>query len=515
MEKKKFTHNVGAFTAATLLSRILGYVRDALVAAYFGGGMVTDAFYAALRVPNLLRRFLGEGSMTAAFIPVFTDVKNKKGQAEANRFFNSLFSGLLLIILVVTILGILFAPLVTHVVALGFIRFPEKLRLTSELIRLIFPFLVVISMAALLTAVLNSCGRFFIPAVAPAGLSVGMIVFILLVASKMTSPVHGLAVSVVAGGAIHFLVQIPSLLREGYTLSFAKPFAHRQVITFFLLLGPTIVGLCSDQINLFVDQFCASFLRDGSITALYNSNRIMQLPLALFGIAVASVALPALSKSASDNNVKEFKDLLNFSLRIANYVLIPSVVGLVVLGYPIVQLLFEHGRFTSEFTALTYTALVPYALGLPAYSATKIMASGFYAQKNTKTPVRVALWAMSLHVVANFALMWKFKVAGLAFSTALSAWFQAICLFLLLRKKYGMFGGKEILKSFLFGCSAGLLMGVICWGSIHLFFAGKSVLILVPSVIAIGAVFYFGISKILKIKEFKFLIDTIRKRKIH
>ncbi|OVE77085.1 murein biosynthesis integral membrane protein MurJ [bacterium F11] len=512
MELRKFTHRIGSFTSATLISRILGYIRDALVAAYFGGGFVTDAFYAAFRVPNLLRRFMGEGSMTAAFIPVFTDVATKKGEKEANQFLNALMSGLLALLFLMVVLGVIFAPVVAKAVAWGF--GDEKLKLTIELIRLVFPFLIVISLAALLTAILNSVGRFFVPALSPAGLSVGMIVFILLLSSKMASPIHGLAISVVVGGLIHFLVQIPSLYRAGFHLKLVTPFSHPQVRDFFILLLPTILGLCADQINAFVDQVCASFLRDGSVTALYNSNRIMQLPLALFGIAVSSVALPALSKSASLENKIEFKETLHFSLRMANYVLIPSTIGLLVLGYPIIQLLFEHGLFSAYYTKLTWKALWPYALGLPAYSAVRILATSFYAQKDTKTPVRIALWAMVLHVVGNLILMWKYEITGLAISTAVAGWFQAICLFIIIRRRIGPFGGRRLLTSFLSGSGIGLIMGLFCLGLDQYLLSSFSVYMRVPGVIGMGCVIYFSISKIFKLEEFAHLLDAVKKKKL-
>jgi putative peptidoglycan lipid II flippase len=513
-EKHKFTRRLGAFSSATLISRVLGYVRDAMVAAMFGGGLVTDAFYAAFKVPNLLRRFLGEGSLTAAFVPVFTDVENKKGREEANYFLNSLMLGLIIIILMLVSLGIIFAPTVARLVAWGFTRDPAKFQLTVDLVRLMCPFLLVVSLAALMTAVLNASGRFFIPALAPSGLSIGEIGFMVLLASSMESPVHGLAISAVVGGGIHFIWQLPSLYREGYFLKLVKPFAHPKVKTVFLLMIPTVLGLAADQINSFVDQFCASFLRDGSITALYNSNRVMQLPLALFGIAVASVALPALSKSASNKNETQFKDILNFSLRIANFVLIPAFIGLIVMGLPIIQALFQRGLFTEEYSRLTFTALAPYALGLPAYSAVRIMANAFYARQNTRTPAKIALWAMGLHVILNVILMQKFQVAGLAFSTAISAWFQAFYLFIVLRKDIGNIGGWKIFTSFLYGSLVGLMMGGGCWYLINHIMNGMSVYLQVLAGISVGVLFYFLISKILRIQEYEFFVNSLLKRKI-
>ncbi len=513
-EQHSFSRKLGAFTSATLISRFLGYVRDALVAAFFGGGLQTDAFYAAFKVPNLVRRFFGEGSMTAAFVPVFTDVVAKEGKAEAQRFINSLFSGLLAVLTIIVGLGILFAPQLTRIVAWGFVQDPEKFSLTVDLIRLICPFLLVISLAALVTSILNSSGRFFIPAVSPSGLSIGEIGFIVLFAAHVASPIHWLAVSAVVGGAIHLLWQIPSLTREGFHLRLIKPFSHPKVKTVFLLMIPTIFGLGADQINSFVDQFSASFLINGSITALYNSNRIMQLPLALFGVAVASVSLPALSKAASNDQHDEFKNLLNFSLRIANYVLIPSFVGLAVLGFPIVQALFQHGKFTIDNSRMTYAALVPYALGLPAYSAVKILATGFYARKNTRTPVKISFLAVTINAVGNVVLMRQWGVAGLALATAIAAWFQAGALFLLLRRDMGNLGGKELVKSFISGSLVGLFMGIVCWiVSTHLL-RQAPLAIRVTASIAAGLLTYFTCSKLFRIKEYQFFVDSLTRRRL-
>jgi putative peptidoglycan lipid II flippase len=496
-----------------MISRILGYLRDALVASYFGGGGQTDAFYAAFKIPNLFRRFLGEGSLTAAFVPVFTQTNKEKGREEANELFNALASGLLIILLVLVILGVLFAPQITQLVSWGFTRDPEKFALTTNLTRLLFPFLLIICMAALLTSVLNASGKFFVPALAPSGLSIAEILFVLFIAHKLKFPLYGLAISALVGVLIHFVWQIPSLYKAGYRFKFVVPFSHPKVKTVFLLMIPTVIGLCADQINSFVDQFCASFLRDGSVTALYNSSRIMQLPLALFGIAIASVSLPALAESANDKNAEEFKDMLGFSLRLANFVLIPSLVGLIVLGLPIVQMLFQHGRFTSEYSLLTFRALVPAAAGLPAYSATKILASAFYAHKNTKTPVHVAFWAMLINVILSVMLMWKYDVAGLATATSISAWFQTVVLFILLRNKLGLLGGKYIVKSFVVSAGLSLILAIVCVFTMKF---TQGFLPLFPALlvsISLGALSYFSAAKIFKVPELNYLVKAFLRKK--
>lgn len=513
-KRSTFTSRLGAFAFATLISRILGYLRDSMVAAYFGGGFQTDAFYAAFKIPNLLRRFLGEGALTAAFVPVFTETLHNKGKKEANQLFNALLMGLLLICTGLVVLGVLFAPQVTQLVSWGFVRDPEKFALTTQLTRLTFPFLLVISVAALVTAVLNSSGRFFVPAVAPSGLSIGEIFFIFFVASRMNSPIEGLAIAAVLGVGLHLVWQLPSFYKEGFALKLVRPFSHPEVKTVFLLMGPTIIGLCADQVNSFVNQFCASFLETGAVSALYNSNRVMQLPLALFGVAVSSVALPALAQSASQKNKDEFRELLGFSLRIANFVLIPSFIGLAVLGYPIIQVLFQHGKFTAENSWVTYLALLPYAAGLPAYSAIKILASAFYAHKNTKTPVRIAFQAMAINAVLDVALMWKWGVGGLAFATTVSALYQAVALFYLLRKEIGLLGGREIIHSFIYGSLAGLSMGALCGGLCFVVFVKLHVILRVFISISAGTLFYFLLSRMLKIKEYDYFMEILLRRKI-
>jgi putative peptidoglycan lipid II flippase len=293
-----------------------------------------------------------------------------------------------------------------------------------------------------------------------------------------------------------------------------RPFSHPEVKLVLLLMVPRIIGLCADQVNSFVDQFCASFLPDGSITALYNSNRIMQLPLALFGVAVSTVALPALSRFASEKNDKEFKETLNFSLRISNYILIPSLVGLTVLALPIVQVLFQHGRFSLENSHMTVAALIPYVLGLPAYSAIKILATGFYALKNTRTPVMIALADMVLHVIMNIVFMRWFGVGGLALSTAISAWFQAGLLFYYLRKETGPLGGRGVVTSFLSGTLAGSLMGTVAALLSFNLLRDMPLAMNVSLSIAAGVGVFFLLSKLFKIREYQYFMNALLRRRL-
>ena len=461
-----FTSRVGSFAAATTVSRILGYVRDALVAYVFGGGGVTDAFYAAFRIPNLLRRFFGEGSFTAAFVPIFTEVLSKEDEKEAKRFFRSIYSGLFMILLALVALGILAAPAITAMAAWGFTREPGQMNLTIQLVRLTFPFLLFVSLAALASGALNAKGRFFIPALAPAGLSIAEIFFMLFLASRFKEPIYGLAVAATVGGLLHWAIQIPSARKEGLHFSFTKP-GYADTSRILKLMAPTVIGLSADQINSYVDTLCGSFLATGSVTALYNSNRVMQLPLALFGVAVASVALPALSGSMAKKDLREYKNTLAFSLRTSNFLVIPATVGLIVIGHPIVQLLFQHGRFTPHDTDLTYVGLVGFAAGLPAYSGTKILASAFFAFQDTKTPMRASLWSMVLNICLDLSLMWTLGVAALAMDTSVAAWLNMAILFFSLRGKIGIMGGREIIRSGFLVTLASLLMSAVAYGVVY------------------------------------------------
>jgi putative peptidoglycan lipid II flippase len=506
-EKQKTVKRIGSFTGATMISRILGYIRDALVAYAFGGTVLTDAFYAAFRIPNLLRRLLGEGSLSASFVPVFTQHLSTSDKEETKKFVNSLFTALVIILALIVIAGVILAPYITRIVVWGFADDPAKFNLTTSLTRIIFPFLFFISIAALTSSILNSLGVFFIPALAPCMLSVAEITFILTLASRFKNPIQGLAISAVAGGALHLLIQLPKLKKHGF--SFRPNFKiHPSVYKVGKLMIPAVWGLSIDQINAFVDTMCASFLVIGSVTALYNSNRIMQLPLALFGIAIATVALPSLSKSAANKNFDEFKNTLNFSLRLMLFAVIPASIGLIALGLPVIRLLFEHGRFTYRESLLTNTALLAYSTGLVAYSAVKILVNSFYSLQNTKTPVKVATLCMILNIAGNLTLMWRWGVGGLAMATALASWTNAIVLFILINKKLGPIDLKSILRTAVLSLTASIIMISGCLIMAHKILP-ENIYIMVPATVIFGIIVYFLLTNFFKMEERKYILKII------
>lgn len=498
---------------ATLFSRILGYLRDAAVAYFFGGGLLTDAFYAAYRIPNLLRRLLGEGAMAAAFIPVFAkSLEEKNGYKEnSQRFLSAALCALLWILIPLVLLGVLFTPQITHLIAHGFFKQnPEKFALTVSLSRVMFPYLLFVSLAAMATAILNTLRRFFLPGISPAALSLSEILFVagaFLFWKGEGLPIIGLAWAVVAGGLLHLAIQIPGIFSKGFSFIPRPDFSHPGLLQVGKLLLPSMLGLSVDQINSFVDGICASFLVEGSMTALYNSNRVMQLPLALFGIAVASAALPSMAKNAAQGNREELKETLSVSLRMVIFALAPAMMGLLILSSPIIQALFERGEFSVAATRLTASSLFCYSLGLVAFAAAKVTASAFYALSDTKTPVRIAVICMILNSALNLLLMGPLGVGGLALSTSIAAWANAGLLLWHLRKKIGGFGGRRILQTFSKSLTASLGMGGLLM-LMRLISWPNAVVQTVLSV-AVGALLYLAFVRWMKLEEFSLLRKTL------
>lgn len=497
----------GRFSFATLISRTLGYARDAAVAHYFGGTGLTDAFYTAFRTSNLFRRLLGEGALSSSFVPVFSHALKRGSRLDAQRFLSSLFTTLCSVLLLITAAGMVFTPALTHLIAPGFAENEEKFRLTVELTRWIFPFFFFISLAALVTGVLNSLRHYFLPAAAPAMLSVCELVYLVCFMPALTGDqkIIGLAVSVAAGGAAHFLVQIPSLLKENFKLSFRWEPAHPDSAQVGRLMLPAVIGLSVDQIDAFVNTICATYLAEGSVTALYNSNRLMQFPLALFGIAVATVSLTALSEYSAEKNYSKMGSTILESLRLVAFIVTPAAVGLMVLAHPIVKVLFEHGKFDPFSTHLTALALWGYCSGLLAYSSVKTLANSFYALHESKVPVRVAVACVGISVALNLALMRPFGVLGLSLATAAASWTNALWLFILIRKRLGAENmplrelGVTFLKT---GACALVMAAFLFW--VKSFFSSSVLQVLVG--VPLGSALFLAAAVLLRMKECRSLL---------
>lgn len=512
--EKKLTHQAGRIAVGTTISRVLGYVRDMLVAHTFGAGFAADAFYAAYRIPNLLRRLLGEGSLSASFIPVLSEYLHTKTKEETQELINVIFSALTVVLCILTVLGIIFSPQLVNVIAYGFTSDPEKLSLTINLTRLMFPFLLFICLAALALGILNTLSSFFVAAVAPAALSIAEIGFIMGIAPLLSpdNQIKGLAISVIFGGIGQFIVQWPKIRSLGWHLRWNLNFKHPAIKRIGFLMVPAMIGLSVDQVNAFVDTICASFLAQGSITALYYSNRLMQMPLAIFGIALASAALPAMSKAAAQKDIATVKETLNFSLRFIIFILIPSAVGLITIGFPIIRVLFERGNFDRNATMLTFSALSYYSLGLPAYAMVKVLASSFYAFQETKTPVKVAVVSMTLNAVLNIILMRHMGVGGLALATSISSWLNAAILGYLLRKKIGALGIKRIISTSAKTLAASSLMGAGAYLVAFRYLSAWPAAGMFTSLLA-GIIIFFLTAHAMNIEERRHIVSIFIKEK--
>ena len=446
-EPKSLLRTVGSISSATGVSRVLGLVRDQVQSYYFGAGLVTDAYLAAFRVPNLLRDLFAEGALSSAFVPTFTAERERRGAEAGWRLASRLITTLGLILGMLAVLIALGAPWIVKVYVAGFE--PEKIELTTTMTRIVAPFLLFVALAAVAMGALNACGRFFLPALAPASFNlsaiVGVIVLWPLLPRLGLHPGLALPIGAVVGGLAQFLVQIPALRREGFRfrpeLALRDPGLHRIA----RLMLPATFGLAATQINILVDTILASWY-EGAITWLQLAFRLMQLPIGLFGVAIGTANLAAVSRDAARRDLPALKENLAAALRTAAVFTLPATAGLVALRGPIVQVLFEHGRFDAASTAKTAAAVLCYAAGLYAYAVTKTQVPTFYALGETRTPVIASATAVGFKIAANFlflALLPRLgfdAFLGLALSTSLAAWINFSWLGVGLRKKIGPLG---------------------------------------------------------------------------
>jgi putative peptidoglycan lipid II flippase len=439
---------LGAIGAATLASRVLGFARDMIVALIFGAGPVTDAFFVAFRIPNILRRLLAEGGLATAVIPVFSDYAVNRSREALLGMLRAVLAAALLVLGVTAILGVIGAPWVLGVIAPGFSD-PAQRELAILLTRVMFPYLILVGLAALAMGVLNSQGRFFAAALGPAVLNLGMIACVLLLARRLDPPIVALAIGVLIGGAGQLLVQVPGLRALGLLVRPSGELHHPAVIRVARLLLPAVFGLAAVQVMVFVNTLLASLLPAGSISFLYYADRVMEFPLGIFGIALASASLPAMSRQAAVGDMPGVAGTLNFALRLAVYVSAPATVGLVVLAGPITRVLFERGRFGPEDTAATAVALVWYAAGLVGFAGARIAAQAFYAIAEPATAVRLGATAIVVNVAAAWGLMLVMGHAGLAAASALGAYVNLLGLLWLARRRFGRLGGRALAASLL------------------------------------------------------------------
>lgn len=438
---------LGGIASATLVSRLLGFVRDMVVARTFGAGSVTDAFFVAFRIPNILRRLLAEGALSTAMIPVFTEYASIRDRSELVRMLRAVLGLALLALTVTSVLGVLGAPSIVSVIAPGFTSDPLQTSLTVFLTRVMFPYLLLVGLAAMATGVLNTHERFFAGAIGPAVLNLGMIGAVLLLARHLEPPILSLAIGVLIGGVGQLLVQLPGLSACGLLVGPSSELRHPAIARISRLLLPAVFGLAAVQVMVFVNTLLASLLPLGSISYLYYADRVMEFPLGVFGIALASASLPVMSRQAATRDHRALADTLNFAVRLALYVSLPATVGLVMLRTPIVRVLFERGRFGPAETSATADALAWYAVGLAAFAGSRIVAQSFYALGEAGTAVRWGIVSIAANVVAAMALMGPLGHAGLAGASSVGAYVNLVALLVVARRRLGRLGGRALVSS--------------------------------------------------------------------
>lgn len=434
------THSVvkaaGLIGVATFSSRILGFVRDMVLARLFGATPAADAFFVAYRIPNLLRELFAEGSMSAAFIPVFTEYHTLQTKRDAWELASATFTTLLTIVTAVTLLGIAAAPGIVWLLAPGFHGDPDKLALTTLLTRVMFPYLLFISLAALAMGILNSLRAFAAPAFSPVFFNIFTIACALFLSPLLPEPIIGVAIGIVAGGLAQFAMQLPGLNGRGMLFRLRFQPGHPGVKRIGLLMLPSLLGLSVTQINITVSTILASFFSGGP-TYLFYGMRLIQFPLGIFGVALATAILPTLSAQAARGALDELRATLGFGLRMIFFIILPAMLGLILLRQPLVHLFFEHGSFTKADTLATATAVLCYAVGLWAFAGVRIIVSAFYSLQDTRTPAITAGIAVGANVFLSLWLMTLLDAAGLALATALASMLNGGILVAVLHRRLG------------------------------------------------------------------------------
>jgi putative peptidoglycan lipid II flippase len=471
----RMARSAGLISIATMASRLLGVARETVLAAIFGAGSgpEMDAFNVAFRVPNLLRDLFAEGAMTAAFVPAFTATLTTRGRESAWRLGNLVINALLIVTGVLVVLGVLFAGPITHAMASGkeFVGVPGKLELTTLLTRLMLPFLTTVAVAVAMMGMLNSLHRFFIPALSPAMFNIATIACALLLVPVMPTfglpPIAAIAIGTVIGGIGQIALQWPILHREGFRYRPVVDFKDPELGQILRLMGPGTLGLAAVQINVFVNTYLATTQPQGAVSWLNYAFRLMYLPIGLFGVSIATAALPDISRHAAVSDKAAIRKTVAQGLRLMLMLNVPATIGLMALAHPIVGFLLERGRFTAHDTAATAAALMFYAPGLVGYSAVKIASPTFYSLRDSRTPVIVSVVTVLTNLVLNLTLVRVLGFRGLALGTAVAAVFNAGALLWLLRGRLDGLDGRRTVIAFGKILGASIAMGAVAWWSDH------------------------------------------------
>ncbi len=454
---------VAIFSSFTFISRILGFIRDILSASILGAGMVADCFFVALKLPNFFRRLFAEGAFSAAFVPVFTASLTQGGREEALSFAETAFSSLIVVLLILISLMEIFAPGVIYILAGGFSDDEAKFQLAVMLTRITFPFLLFISLVSLLGGILNALGKFSETAATPIILNLCMISALIFFSNQYETPAHSLALAVSIAGVIQLIWLYMACRRAGFKIRIVMPRMTPKVKEMLLIMMPAALGAGVIQVNLMLDMIIASHLDDGAISYLFFADRLNQLPIGVIGVALGTVLLPLLARNIAEGDAKKVNFHQNRAIEIGLFLTIPAAVAFMIVPYELIHVLFERNAFTSEDSWQTAYALTAYAAGLPAYVLAKIFSPGYFARKDTKTPVKFAMVALVVNMMLNLILMQYFAHVGLAMATAISAWLNVVMLSGgLVRRGHFTFDPMIVRRIFKY-VLASFVMGGVIW----------------------------------------------------
>lgn len=508
--------SAGIVALSTLCSRILGLVRDILMAAHFGAARTADVFFVAFMIPNLFRRLVAEGALTISFIPVYTETLINDGDREAERLAVKVMTVQSIAILIIIAVGILFAPRVMYIFFGKGDSF-EVFTLSVNLTRVMFPYLFFVGFVAFAMGYLNSHGKFFAPAFAPVLLNVGMISGILFLTKLFDEPIYGAALGVLIGGALQFAIQIPFMLKEGFRFRISLDLKHPGIKKIFRMLTPALFGIAVYQINTVVSNMLATMISEGSVSYIFYTNRLTELVLGVFIVSIGNVILPEMSRLTAMDEKSKFRKLFADSLSSALFLAVPATAGLIAAGIPIISVIFMHGKFSYADVLLTYNSLICASAGIVFISALRITTPAFYSMKDTKTPVVSASFALIVNLVFGYILMQTpLKHAGLTLANTISATLQMLILLTRLEKKTGGIDVSRIMRSFIKFTVASLIMSVVVlWVASFTDWerAGTAdgILALFLTVSAGGAV-YFLSCYLMRAEEVLFFVNRIKRR---
>lgn len=495
--KNSLLRSLANVSGMTMISRIIGFARDMLTAIYFGAGFATDAFNVAFKLPNLLRRIFAEGAFSQAFVPVLAEYKTKKTHAETKEFVAAIMGLLALALMLITVIGMIFASAVIWITAPGFTDDPQKFGLTVDLLRITFPYILFISLASMIGGVLNTWGLFSIPSFTPTILNVSFIIFIVFFRNSFHPSILTLAWATFCGGLLQLLFQIPFLKKIDMSVWPKLDWHNPAVWRVIRLMGPAIFAVSIAQVSMVINTIYASFLPSGSISWMYYADRLMEFPTGVLGVALGTILLPSLSKHASSKNVIEFSKTLDWGVRLCLLLALPATVGMALTAKPLTMTLFMHGKFNMFDVIMTERALIAYSIGLMGLILVKVFGPGFYANQDIKTPVKIAIFVLFCTQIMNLSFIGPLKHAGLALSIGLGACLNAFCLCYLLIKR-GIYIPQSGWKPFLSKLTIAILvMAAMLILSLHflpLNFTGHTYIRVLSlfALLVIAIISYFG-----------------------